>query len=136
MSKVNYRGTVVERFWRRIEPEPNSGCWLWIGATNGNGYAKLSVNGRMNEAHRVSYEMFVGKIPIGLDIDHLCRIRSCVNPNHLRILTRQQNVMCGQHPNVIRSRANRCLRGHTFDYVDPRGHKRCRECRRQRDRRA
>lgn len=80
--------------------EDESGCWLWVGECNDNGYGRFSVKGRKVYAHRSSYEIHVGPIPEGLHIDHLCRVRNCVNPEHLEPVTRSENVRRG-----IRARA-------------------------------
>lgn len=60
-----------------------NGCWLWQGHRDRKGYARIWMNGRHQSAHRVTYELLVGEIPEGLEIDHLCRVTSCVNPGHL-----------------------------------------------------
>ncbi len=84
----------VSDFWNahadKIMPEPNSGCWFWLGALS-RGYGSLK-NAR---AHRVAYEMTIGPIPEGLVIDHLCRVTSCVNPDHLEAVTQAENVRRG-----------------------------------------
>ena len=105
--------------WERFEPkvmfEPMSGCWLWIAALSPYGYAAFSVGGRagrMVPGHRWSYEHFVGPIPEGLTLDHLCRVRGCVNPWHLEPVTRGENVMRGFGPAAIAARATHCQRGH------------------------
>ena len=70
----------------------DTGCWLWIGKTRKDGYGVLSLFGGFGYAHRVSYELLVGPIPDGLVIDHLCRIRCCVNPDHLEPVTSRENL--------------------------------------------
>ena len=75
------------RIERACIPEPNTGCWLWMQAIAGGGYGAIGVHGKVKRAHRVSYECFVGAIPAGMVIDHMCRTRSCVNPDHLRVVT-------------------------------------------------
>src|SRR5690606_20318080 len=70
------------------------GCWLWVGATTWNGYGRIRRGGRVVLAHRATYELYVGSIPPGMSLDHLCHTRNCVNPAHLRIVTRKQN---GEH---------------------------------------
>lgn len=76
----------------RIQPDAN-GCWRWTGNLNPSGYGRCSPAfiGRTVKAHRLSYEAFVGPIPEGLEIDHLCSVRDCVNPEHLDPCTRQEN---------------------------------------------
>jgi len=71
------------RFMDKTTPEPNSGCWIWLAYTNREGYGTFSYNLQTFMAHRWAYERFIGPIPIGFTIDHLCRVRPCVNPAHL-----------------------------------------------------
>jgi hypothetical protein len=85
--------------------EDENGCWIWSGALTGAGYGQLSLNNRKQYAHRVSYEAFVGPIPDGLHIDHLCRVRRCVNPAHLEPVTVAEN-------NRRASRRPTCSNGH------------------------
>lgn len=84
----------IERY---TQPEPNCGCWLWSGEINSSGYGRISqgnnhCGARVRYlAHRVSYELHKGAIPKGMDLDHLCRVRLCVNPAHLEPVTRSEN---------------------------------------------
>lgn len=84
---------LIDRFVAKIDISP-SGCWLWTASVNDAGYGKLAVSGhRWMRAHRFSYEYFVGAIPIGIDVDHHYRCpKRCVNPDHLRLATRKQNI--------------------------------------------
>ncbi len=83
----------IERWVCFVHPEPNSGCWLWLGAVNPvSGYGTLGVNGKNKYAHVFAYQHFKGPIPTGREVDHVCRVRCCVNPDHLRVATRQQNL--------------------------------------------
>lgn len=84
------RSPAVERFWKRTIQSAD-GCWEWIGGMNEAGYANMS-DGRSNLAHRFAYELLVGPIPDGLQIDHLCNVRNCVNPAHLETVTAQENM--------------------------------------------
>ncbi len=85
------------RFEKYIYPVPFSGCWLWNGQLNGNRYGMAHYDGKHQVAHRAVYEDLVGPIGEGLQLDHLCRVTACVNPDHLEPVTR--------HENVLRSRA-------------------------------
>ena len=81
-----------------FEPEPNTGCWIWTGATLNEGYGKIGV-GRRGEghrlAHRIMYELLRGPIPDGKELDHLCRFPRCINPWHLEPVTRSENQLRG-----------------------------------------
>ncbi len=90
MSK---RGTVEERLLRNYQPIPHCGCWIWLGSINKWGYGQIMMpNGKPDRVHRVSYRLFKGKIPKKLDVRHSCDIRCCINPDHLDIGTRKQNM--------------------------------------------
>lgn len=74
----------------------DNGCWIWQGNVSGPGYGTLNLAGKSRLAHRISYELFIGHIPEGLDLDHLCRVRRCINPNHLEPVTRKVNLHRGE----------------------------------------
>lgn len=80
-----------ERLQRYILPVPESGCWLWIGPIDKGGYGRLTWQGRKTSAHRVVYRILRGRIPARRVLDHLCRVRSCVNPDHLEPVTIVEN---------------------------------------------
>jgi hypothetical protein len=82
------RGSAVDRFWAKVDKTET--CWNWT-ATGSNGYGHFSLNRRSVGAHRFSFELVNPPIPAGMDIDHTCHNRSCVNPEHLRLATRKQN---------------------------------------------
>ena len=89
-----------ERIESKFVPEPNSGCFLWHGALNAQGYALLAITVRpghhvLRRVQRLYYEMEKGPIPAGLVLDHLCRVRCCVNPDHLEPITRGENAARG-----------------------------------------
>ncbi len=119
--------SITLRFWDRVEKTER--CWLWRGATNGQGYGVIGVDGHQRYAHRLSYELFVGPIPDGLELDHLCRTPACVNPAHLEPVTHQENIRRGFE---ARGPLTHCTRGHAFDevntYVSPIGFRSCRQC--------
>jgi len=112
------RESLQERFEEKVFREPNSGCWIWEGATMRNGYGVFYTNFqtedcvRLSLAHRVSYQIYRGSIPLGLDIDHLCRCRWCVNPRHLEPVTRQVNIRRGVSLAAGNARKTHCKRGH------------------------
>lgn len=98
--------------------EPNTGCWLWMGPVAHNGYGVVSPNKPYLSAHRAAYELFVGPIPDGLTIDHLCRVKCCANPAHMEPVTRGENtkraVPFSDHGEFNRTKAH-CKQGHPFD---------------------
>lgn len=138
--RVYLRRDPVDRFMAKVEPEPNSGCWLWLGALNGKGYGVFERFGvgrrRANTAHRFSYEVHRGPIPEGLDLDHLCRVHQCVNPSHLEAVPRRVNLLRGAGFNAINAAKTHCRLGHPFSgdnlviVINTYGtERRCRECR-------
>ncbi len=82
----------VVAFLDKVMPEPNSGCWFWTGSQNKQGYGNFWVGKKCQKAHRVSYLLFKGEIPAGLDVLHACDMPSCVNHDHLRAGTTQDNM--------------------------------------------
>lgn len=89
-----YERSADDRFWSYVTESP-SGCWLWVGAIGSNGYGVFRLSDKSASAHRYSWEQLVGQIPDGLHLDHLCRIRNCVNPAHLEPVTPRVNVQRG-----------------------------------------
>jgi hypothetical protein len=115
----------------RIQIDPVSGCWLWKLALNRDGYGCAQFKGRSYLAHRMMYEMLVGPIPRGLQIDHLCRIARCVNPEHLEAVTARVNTFRSESPSRYNAVKTECPRGHAYNTTNTytfRGSRRCRTC--------
>lgn len=85
----------LTRFWAKIYLDLSSDCWLWQGYIHKTGYGYFNVRGKMWRAHRWSYTHFIGPIPPGLSLDHLCRVRNCVNPVHLEPASNKENCRRG-----------------------------------------
>lgn len=116
--------------------DPATGCWLWHGAIGGTGYAHARIDGRTQPVHRVIYELLVGPIPSGLQIDHLCRVRHCVNPDHLEPVTHAENWRRGEGGAPQQQAAmTHCMYGHPLDEANTyryHGHRQCRACKKLR----
>ena len=125
----------LARFEAKVEKTPT--CWLWTAATT-DGYGQLGANGKVRYAHRLAYEHFVGPIPEGMQLDHLCRTRRCVNPEHLEAVTGGENFLRGNAPAAINARRTTCSRNHAFTPENtgrrPCGRRYCRTCKRKRER--
>lgn len=87
-----YSKEIVDNFHTRYIPEPNTGCWLWMGSLDGKKYGMLQINGKMKKTHRFSWEIAHGKIPKGIHVLHKCDTPTCCNPDHLFLGTNQDNV--------------------------------------------
>jgi len=134
-----HRGMNLRRFWSLIEV---SDCWDWRGRIDRDGYGRYGKRGVL--AHRVTWTLLVGPIPDGYHVDHLCRNKGCVNPDHLEPVTAGTNVrrtppgMKGRHHNRVNSRKTECMRGHPLSgqnlYVTPSGYRNCKTCRREANR--
>lgn len=123
--------SAIERFGAHYEPEPMSGCWLWTGRLDTDGYGGFRVNNRMIRAYRFAYETFVGPIR-SETVDHRCRVRSCVNPAHLRLASSRDNTLCGNGITAQLARQTTCKRGHEFTVkvrADGRLRRQCDVCR-------
>ncbi len=117
----------LARFAAKLEPHP-SGCWLWTAGRNSHGYAQFYVPGRgMRPAHIVAYEHWRGPVPPGLELDHDCRTRHCVNPWCCDPVTHAENVRRGEAGINNRVKTH-CPRGHLYDYTYPDGRRSCLTC--------
>lgn len=137
MSTRTYITTPVsERIKRKIAQV--NGCWIWQGTVRPNGYGgagkKLGTNKWVTvSAHRLAYETFVGEIPKGMTIDHLCRNKLCLNPEHLEAVTQKENSF--RAPNYVGNRTH-CPSGHEYNEENTNrscGRRKCRTCHRERE---
>ena len=111
-------------------------CWLWLGPVDKWGYGRM---GKGMLVHRFAYCEVYGEIPEGLEIDHLCRVRHCVNPDHMEPVTKKENILRGFAPSAINARKSHCIHGHKFTFentiVRVNGQRQCRMCKREGKRR-
>lgn len=125
--------TLGDRFWSKVRwDNPPSGCMEWRGTKARGGYGQVWLNGKYQMAHRISYEQMVGAVPVGRNLDHLCRNPSCVNPDHLEAVDHRTNILRGQGHAGRNARKTHCLRGHPFSVentYNPPGNNRERVCR-------
>lgn len=117
-----------------------TGCIQWVGAIQSRGYGSVSINGVITSAHKAAWEHVNGPVPDGLTIDHLCRNRACVNVEHMELVPGAENTR--RQPRVaLLGPGGYCSKGHPIAtdadiYVNPRGSRECRECRRGHGRRS
>jgi hypothetical protein len=132
MRKPKPDRALLERLFSRTIRGPG-GCWLWTGGKS-DGYAMLRVQGRMVRLHRTVYEQLVGPVPSGLEIDHLCRVRCCLNPEHMEPVAKRVNILRGEGACAVHARKVTCVRGHPLsgENLEIEGGKfrRCKQCRR------
>lgn len=132
-NQATVRATIAERFFTKIE---YGECWEWVASRSPEGY------GRFNDgspspayAHRWAYEFLVGPIPKGLELDHLCRVRHCVRPEHLEPVTHRENDVRGMAPTMVTRRSGVCKRGHVYTPAPNGSGRTCKVCRDERNRR-
>ena len=124
---------ITDAVWKdnlltRIEVIPESGCWIFLGHLNKDGYGKARFHGKVKYVHQITYKLFVGEIDEGLELDHLCRVRCCANPWHLEAVPHRINS------GRMVKRPSHCKSGHLFSeentYITTKGHRQCRTCNR------
>ncbi|MGI8477822.1 MAG: HNH endonuclease signature motif containing protein [Thermomicrobiales bacterium] len=133
MSKfrpIHINASQIERFWSKVAIAPGSACWEWQGKPKSSGYG--SFMGDCHPAHRVSFLIANGSVDPDLDVDHICRNRRCVRPEHLRQVPHRENTLCGIGPTAVNARKTHCKRGHPFTpdnmRVETTGSRRCLTC--------
>lgn len=136
---THQRPSPEERFWAKVDKSGE--CWIWTGAIQPEGYGVFRAgDGRTVRAHRFSYELANGPIPVGLVLDHLCRTPPCVSPFHLEAVTNRVNVVVRSvtSASALHAAQTHCKRGHLFDDANTAivpgqhgPHRRCRECTRR-----
>lgn len=131
----------LARFEAKVERVAESGCWIWLASLNALGYARFRMDGRngsQEHAHRPAYEHWRGRIAEGLELDHLCRVRCCVNPWHLEPVTGHENLLRSPFTQASINRAKtHCPSGHAYadtavSYASMPGARVCAECARAR----
>jgi hypothetical protein len=121
--------TAEERFWAKVKKTDT--CWLWTAARFRGGYGQFRMDRKIVSAHRIAYALVKGPIPEGLHIDHICRVRHCVNPDHLEAVTKRVNTLRGISPIAIAARKTHCPQGHAYNDENTnlyQGRRYCRPC--------
>lgn len=133
--------STLERFSEKYIPVTESGCWLWTGATNcDRGYGYFLFRGKPMLAHRASWMMIHGDIPLGLNVLHRCDVPSCVNPDHLFLGTLSDNMQdCSRKGRTEKQSRTHCIRGHEYTAENTTRnhggiHRECRQCKNARER--
>jgi hypothetical protein len=128
----------LARFWVKVDKSGADSCWLWTAKINRYGYGDFGLRKRLVKAHRFAYTVTRGPIPEGLHLDHLCRVRHCVNPEHLEAVTQRENTLRSESLSALRARRTHCPQGHAYDeantYVTKKRERVCRTCHRDRER--
>lgn len=135
MRAIRHNGKFVAtpweiRFWANVEKTGT--CWIWKGnAFQSTGYGKIVIEKKHLLTHRLAYELLIGPIPEGKEIDHLCRIRLCCNPLHLEAVTHRENVVRGNSAASRNAKKTHCVHGHLLagDNLIKSGKRKFRKCR-------
>lgn len=121
---MSIQAAFEQRFWAKIEPAGVEECWNWTSVLTYAGYGQITIPGhRVARAHRVAFELLICEIPEGLQLDHLCRNRRCVNPWHLEPVNGRVNTMRGTSFAAVNAAKTHCDNGHPFDEANTRWYK-------------
>jgi hypothetical protein len=122
--------SLYTRFMKKVTRTDD--CWLWTGAISSNGYGNAWNGKRQIGAHRMIYELLIGQIPEGLQLDHLCKTRNCVNPSHLEAVTAQENNARSSSPSAKNKIKTHCPQGHKYSsdntHISKLGRRHCKTC--------
>jgi hypothetical protein len=123
----------LTRIFSKIKVNPETECWEWQGSITTSGYGRICLNTRLTTLHRLIFAWLIEPIPMGQGadipcIDHLCRVRHCCNPAHLRLASPKENVLCGTNQAAINARKTHCKRGHTLPMPNKHGKRKCMVC--------
>lgn len=118
---------VIDRLFDKFDLT-DTGCWIYTGYLTAGGYAQIRTGDRARTRHVAAYELFVGPVPRGLDLDHLCKRPACFNPRHLEPVTRRENIRRSDAWGGVNSRKTHCPQGHPYDRVNANGARTCRRC--------
>lgn len=127
-----YHQIVTSRLISKLEINKKTGCWEWRATISLKGYGQIRYKNNTIHAHRLSYIIFIGPLTPGLELDHLCRNKKCVNPYHLEEVTHQENCKRGDAGKYNKIKTH-CPQGHEYtkeNTIIDRGSRLCRECRR------
>ena len=105
---------IEQKFWANVKKNGQGKCWIWLGGKS-CGYGHISLGNKVILAHRFAYELLREPIPEGMFIDHLCRNPSCVNPDHLEVVTNKENILRGINVMATNSKVTHCPQGHPYD---------------------
>ena len=128
LQPIDTEYLIESNWWDKVEVGNDDECWLWKQSTGSHGYGQTWDGNTVILSHRVAWVLSNGQdIPEGMTIDHICRVRKCCNPSHLRMLSNIDNAKDNGQ-----SLKTHCPRNHPYDdintYIDSKGHRRCREC--------